>query len=123
METSCHISSVLREFETVDDMCIKSHLEKIEQQQKECIYHNKVELDKLDFLINFMTGQPQPHHSLNVLDSYIPLTSVVAKSFSVNEVDTSSPLPKDQPPTIQPVSQEEPFKTKAKVSLSKSFAV
>ena len=62
METSRHVRSVLREFETVDDMCIKSHLEKIEQQLKECIYHHKLALEKLDFLINFMTSQPQPHH-------------------------------------------------------------
>ena len=49
-------------------------------------------------------------------NSYIPPTPVVSESFSVNEVDTSSPLPKDWPPTSQPISQEEQFETKAEAS-------
>ena len=81
MEISHHISSVLTELETVDDTCIQSHLKKIEQQQKECIYHHKLALEKLDFLINFMTGQPQHDSSLHVIDSFIPPTPVVSESF------------------------------------------
>ena len=122
METSRHISSVLRELETADDRSIKSHLEKIEQQQKECIHYHKLALEKMDFLINVITNPPQPHHSVHVLDS-IPPTPIVTETFSVDEVDTSSPLPKDQPATSQSTSQDELFETKAKASSSRNFAV
>ena len=122
METSRHISSVLREFETADDMSIKSYLEKVEQQQKECIHYHKLALEKMDFLINVITNPPQPHHIVHVLDS-IPPTPIVTETFSVDEVDTSSPLPKDQPATSQSISQDEIFETKAKASSSRNFAV
>ena len=114
METSCHISSVLREFETADDMSIKSHLEKIEQQQKECIHYYKLALKKMDFFNNYViTNPPQPHQSVHALDS-IPATPIVTETFSVDEVDTPSPLPKDQPATSQPLAKTNYLKQKQK---------
>jgi len=72
-------------------------------------------------LINVITNPPQPHHSVHTLDS-IPPTPIVTETFSVDEVDTPSPLPKDQPATSQSISQDELFETKAKASSSRNFA-
>ena len=72
-------------------------------------------------IINVITNPSQPHYSVHVLDS-IPPTPIVTETFSVDEVDTPSPLPKDQPATSQSISQNELFETKAKASLSSNFA-
>ena len=78
----------------------------------------------MDFLIILILSliSLSPIISFHSLDS-IPPTPIVTKTFSVDEVDISSPLPKDQPATSQSISQDKLFETKAKASLSRNFAV
>ena len=88
---------------TADDVDLKYHLEKIAQQQKQCVSYNKLALEKLDFSINLIRVSRQPEPSLS-LAANTPATPVVFEYFSVFEVNTSLPSPEDQ--SILPIRKD-----------------
>ena len=58
MQTSRHISSLLRNFDTIDEPDVMAYLEQIDRQQKQCISYHKLTLDKLNLLIDLLTRVP-----------------------------------------------------------------
>ena len=58
MQTTRHISSLLRNFDTIDEPDVMAYLEQIDRQQKQCISYHKLTLDKLNLLIDLLTCVP-----------------------------------------------------------------
>ena len=76
MQTTRHISSLLRNFDTIDEPDVMVYLEQIDRQQKQCISYHKLTLDKLNLLIDLLTRVPETPPPVDLLPVTAPATPI-----------------------------------------------
>ena len=121
MEVSRQVASLMRTFDSSNRVEVMGCLEKISQQQKQCLRYHQLTLDKLDALLTVLSG---PFEYIDISHSSQP--SRVAPAANSMPPYSPNPDPEVGPATTtcQPSADDrEVFFLRQKASSAKNFAV
>ena len=132
MGTSRQISSLLKNFETESEPDVREYLEQIDRQQKKCIAYHKLPLNKLDLIIDILTGSNSNSVPENPLTTdflapvttpevpELPVVPLLEQTITPDQQQTQQTSSTDHRETI---SQDKLFAIRSRATSVRNFAV
>ena len=117
LETSCHMNYLLRDCDLSNQAKVFGYLQKIDQQQKQCIALHYITIDKLDALITVLTS-----HAVPVPSTAEPSAPVQDPEELPDQYSPSAEVPEIPDRDAEAIT-DHVFYLRSKASSEKNFAV